>query len=144
MKEIAHHAHREVAFLKNRFVTYAVAGLIIFAVIGAISSLITNPMALLKMLFFTIVTVAVIFLLVKLFYKPSQGRREQRAFIKAAKRSKKGNVNRSAVKMKSKPTQKQSSVTSFKKMRIRKKNDSNPNLTVIEGRKGKKKNRASL
>ncbi len=130
--------------MKNRFVTYAVAGLIIFAVIGAISSLITNPMALLKMLFFTIVTVAVIFLLVKLFYKPSQGRREQRAFIKAAKRSKKGNVNRSAVKMKSKPTQKQSSVTSFKKMRIRKKNDSNPNLTVIEGRKGKKKNRASL
>jgi Zn-dependent protease with chaperone function len=144
VKEIAHHAHREVAFMKNRFVTYAVAGLIIFAVIGAFSSLITNPMAVLKGLAFMIVTVAVILLLVKLFYKPSQGKREQRAFIKAAKRSKKGKGNRTSMKMKSKPAQKQSSVTSFKKMRIRKKSNSNPNLTVIEGKKGKKKNRASL
>ena len=41
-----------------------------------------------------IVTVAVILLLVKFFYKPSQGKREQRAFVKAAKRSKKGKDNR--------------------------------------------------
>jgi uncharacterized membrane protein YcjF (UPF0283 family) len=142
VKEIAHHAHREVAFMKNRFITYAVAGLIIFAVIGAFSNLVTDPIAVLKGLGFMIVTVAVILLLVKFFYKPSQGRREQRAFIKAAKRSKKGKDNRSA--MKSKSTQKQSSVTSFKKMRLRKKSNSNPNLPVIEGKKGKKKNRASF
>lgn len=128
--------------MKNRFITYAVAGLIILAVIGAFTNLLTDPIAVLKGLGFMIVTVAVILLLVKLFYKPSQGRREQRAFIKAAKRSKKGKDNRSG--MKSKSNQKQSSVASFKRMRIRKKSNSNPNLTVIEGKKGKKKNRASF
>ncbi|MBB6444888.1 SA1362 family protein [Bacillus benzoevorans] len=131
--------------MKNRIYTYVVAGLIIFAVVGAFSNLITNPLAVLKGLGFMIVTVAVILLLVKLFYKPSPERREQRAFVKAAKRTtKKGKVSRPATKMKLKPTQKQSSITSFKKMKIRKKTDSNPNLTVIEGRKGKKKNRASF
>lgn len=130
--------------MKNRIFTYVFTGLIIFAVIGALSNLITNPLAVLKGLAITAVTVAVILLLVKLFYRPSPERREQRAFVKAAKRtSKKGKINRPAVKMK-KPMQKQSSVTSFKKMKIRKRTDSNPNLTVIEGRKGKKKNRASF
>lgn len=131
--------------MKNRIFTFVVAGLIIFAVIGAFSNLITNPLAVLKGLAVMVVTVAVILLLVKLFYKPSPERREQRAFVKAAKKTtKKGKVSRPAMKMKSKPAQKQSSVTSFKKMKIRKKADSNPNLTVIEGRKGKKKNRASF
>lgn len=125
--------------MKNKIFSYVVAGLIILAVIGAVSAVISDPIGLLKWLGITIVIVGVILLLVKLAYQPSPQRREQRAFIKAARRSKRDKTNRTAMKAK----RKQSSVTSFKKMKLRRKS-SIPNLTVIEGKKGKKKNRASF
>jgi len=95
---------------------------------------------------------AVVFLLVKLLYKPSPAKREQRAFVKAAKRSAKrkqqkdfspqGRMKIQASKS-TKP-KKNSNLTSLKKARALKKKTAHPQLTVIEGKKGKKKNRASF
>nr|WP_295975545.1 SA1362 family protein [uncultured Bacillus sp.] len=125
--------------MKNRVLTYVVVGLIIFAVIGAFSNLISNPIAILKGLAIMAVITAVIYFFVIRFYKPNPEKREQRAFVKAAKRStKRLKANKPIAKTK------HHSVTSFKKLKIRRKSDANPNLTVIEGRKGKKKNRASF
>ena len=48
VKEIAHHAHREVAFLKNRIYYYTLAELIILAVIGLFSQFILRSSRYLK------------------------------------------------------------------------------------------------
>lgn len=81
---------------------------------------------------------AVIFFLVKHFYQLSPEKREQRAFVKAAKRS----LKRKQQKESGKQTRKAnySNITSIRA----KKKQTNNHLTVIEGKKGKRKNRASL
>jgi FtsZ-interacting cell division protein ZipA len=126
--------------VKNRFFTFVIAGLVILAVIGVLSSLISNPLSFLKGIAITIGIVVVILLLVKLFYKSSPEKSEQRAFVKAAKRSTKKHKTKRPAATKSK----HNPVASFNKLRIRKKSESKSHLTVIEGKKGKKKNRASF
>ncbi|WP_394232924.1 SA1362 family protein [Niallia oryzisoli] len=128
-----------MAFLKNRISFSIVVGLIILAVIGVASKLFTNPAGFFQGIAVMLVIGAVIFFLIRRFYKPSPAKREQRAFVKAAKRS----VKRLNQKEPSQPKKKQNNLTSIKKLRARK-NQSNPQLTVIEGKKGKKKNRASF
>ena len=85
-----------------------------------------------------IATGAVIFFLVKRFYLPSPEKREQRAFVRAAKRS----LKRKQQKESGKQTRK-SNVSNITSIRARKKQTNN-HLTVIEGKKGKRKNRVSL
>ncbi len=125
--------------MKNRISFYIVIGLIVLAVIGVASNLYTNPAGFFKGIAVMLVIGAVIFFLVRSFHKPSPAKREQRAFVKAAKRS----VKRQNQKEPSQPKKKTGNLTSIKKLRARK-NHSNPQLTVIEGKKGKKKNRASF
>ena len=144
--------NREVAFLKNRIVNYIVYGVIGLAVIGLVSKVIFNPASFFKGIAIIVGIGAVVFLLVKLLYKPSPAKREQRAFVKAAKRSAKrkqqkdfspqGRMKIQASKS-TKP-KKNSNLTSLKKARALKKKTAHPQLTVIEGKKGKKKNRASF
>ncbi|WP_342028057.1 SA1362 family protein [Mesobacillus persicus] len=127
-----------MAFLKNKTSFYIVLGLIFLAAIGLVSSLVKDPGGLIKMLAGMALIVAVIFFLINRFSQasPSQNH-EQRAFKKAAKRSKK----RYHSKESSSPP-KRSSIGSLSAARKKRKDASH--LTVIEGKKGKKKNRASF
>ena len=128
----------EVAFLKNRISTFIVVCLIALAALGMVSLLVSNPSGLLLKFAIMIATGAVIFFLVKRFYLPSPEKREQRAFVKAAKRS----LKRKQQKESGKQTRK-SNVSNITSIRARKKQTNN-HLTVIEGKKGKRKNRVSL
>jgi hypothetical protein len=144
--------NREVAFLKNRIVNYIVYGVIGLAVIGLVSKVIFNPASFFKGIAIIVGIGAVVFLLVKLLYKPSPAKREQRAFVKAAKKSAKRKQQKDFSpqgRMKIKASKasnpkKNSNLTSLKKARALKKKSAQPQLTVIEGKKGKKKNRASF
>ena len=67
--------NREVAFLKNRIVNYIVYGVIGLAVIGLVSNIIFNPASFFKGIAIIVGIGAVVFLLVKLLYKPSPAKR---------------------------------------------------------------------
>jgi Na+/melibiose symporter-like transporter len=132
-----------VAFLKNRSSYYIIGGIIVLAFIGLFSQLFSNPAGFFKGIAVMLVFSAVIFFLLRRFTKLSPAKSEQRAFVKAAKRSlKRHNQKESGQNTrKNKPN----NLTSIKKLRAnRNKKQSNPQLTVIEGKKGKKKNRASF
>jgi hypothetical protein len=136
-KKIAHDAHREVAFLKNRTSFYIVAGLISLAIIGIISQLVNNPAGFFRSIAIMVLIVAVIFFLINRFSKAGPQKYEQRAFNKAAKQSKKRFQHKE-----SHTSGKRTPIGSLSAARKKKKDASH--LTVIEGRKGKKKNRASF
>ncbi|RLQ98261.1 SA1362 family protein [Falsibacillus albus] len=102
-------------------------GIIMLALIGLFS----NPSSFLREALFVIVVAGVIFILYRVITMRKPNGKDQRAFIRAAKKTKK--------KHKKRQTASVSSIQSRKKP-IRKK--SQANLTVIEGKKGKKKNRA--
>jgi uncharacterized protein YacL len=132
-----------VAFLKNRITYSIVFGMIGLAVIGLLSSVVTNPAGFFKNIAIMLVIGAIVFLLIRILYKPSPAKREQRAFVKAAKRSIKKNQHKDGSQVLKK--KKHSNLTSLKKARaLKRKKHSTPQLTVIEGKKGKKKNRASF
>ena len=69
--------NREVAFLKNRTTSYIVFGLVGLAVFGLFSKVFNNPVGFFKGIAIIIGVVAVVFLLIKLIYKPSPAKREQ-------------------------------------------------------------------
>ncbi|MBS4209626.1 SA1362 family protein [Bacillus sp. FJAT-50079] len=106
-------------------------GILVFAAIGLGSSLFTNPLGLMKQVIFIIVVAAAIFGVYRFLSGRRPGAGEYRSFAKAAKQSKK--------RMKHRQTpSKQSSSAKVKPLRKR----SAAHLTVIEGKKGKKKDRA--
>lgn len=76
-----------------------------------------------------------VYLIFKRFYLPSSDKKDQRAFLKAAKKTKK-KIHRK----KPEDGTRTQPLSKFKS--IRKK--SSAHLTVIEGKKNKKKNRASF
>lgn len=125
---------------KNRVSLYIVSGLLVLAFLGVTSSLMSNPTVFVQRIAFILIVIGAIYLLFRRSYKAGPEKNEQQAFIKAAKKSKKRFKNKDNVK-----TQKSSvrSLTSLKK-KTKKKSVSTAHLTVIEGKKGKKKNRASF
>jgi len=124
--------------LKNQISFYIVLGLIVLAAIGIISMLVQDPGGFIKMIAGMALIVAVIYFLFRRFSQTSPSKNhEQRAFKKAAKRSKK----RFQTKENTSPS-KRSSIGSLSAARKKRKDTSH--LTVIEGKKGKKKNRASF
>lgn len=137
MNKFAYHAFREVAFLKNRTSLYIVTGLFILAAIGIASSFIDNPSGFLQKIAVMLLVIAVIFLIVRRFSKAHPEKQEQRAYLKAAKQSKKRYQKREDHDHSRRPAS--GSISSIKKI---KKHPSH--LTVIEGKKGKKKNRATF
>lgn len=124
--------------MKHRISTYFVVCLIALAAIGLFSLLFSNPIGLLLKFAIMIAIGAVIFFLVRHFYHLSPEKREQRAFVKAAKRSLKRKQQKESGKQARKTNY--SNITSIRS----KKKQTNNHLTVIEGRKGKRKNRVSL
>ena len=124
--------------MKNRISTYLVVCLIALAALGMVSLLFSNPTGLLLKFVITLAAGAVIFFLVRYFYQLSPEKREQRAFVKAAKKSLKRKQQKESGKQARKTNL--SNITSIKA----KKKQTNNHLTVIEGKKGKRKNRVSL
>lgn len=127
--------------MKNRTASFIVSGLIILAAIGAVGSFIANPAGFLQRIAVMILIGAIIYFLVRRFYQSSPGKQEQRAFVKAAKRSKKRFLQKDGIQAQRRSNV--GSLTSLKKSNKSKKK-SPAHLTVIEGKKGKKKNRASF
>ncbi|HEY2421026.1 MAG TPA: SA1362 family protein [Neobacillus sp.] len=130
-----------MAFLKNRTSLIFVGGLIILALIGIFNAITTNATSFLQSIAVIGLIVVGIYFVVRKFSNSSPQKREQRAFLKAAKKSKKRLQQKSGdavVKNSSVGT-----LTSIKKSSKTKKK-SPAHLTVIDGKKGKKKNRASF
>ncbi|PKR86045.1 SA1362 family protein [Heyndrickxia camelliae] len=103
----------------------------LLAIIGFGTLLLTNPASLIKQVILTVLVLAAIFFIYRLWSSKKSNAKEQRSFIKAARKSKK--------RLKKRQASGKSPVQARKKP-IRKKSD--VQLTVIEGKKGKKKNRA--
>ncbi|MBO8176763.1 MAG: hypothetical protein H0Z31_04805 [Bacillus sp. (in: Bacteria)] len=113
-----------------RFVVISVIGLL--AIVGLLTTIMQEPIQLLKQLVFIAVAIGLFFFFYHLFWKAQPKRKEQRAFRKAALQSKK--------RLKKRQQKDQSKRPNSWKKEHRKR--SNVHLTVIEGKKGKKKNRA--
>ena len=135
--KIVYDALMEVSLL-NRTISYLIYTVIALAILGLISSIFTNPFGLLKSIMITAVIVGVIYLIYTRLTQGKTDRKEQRAFRKAVRQSQKRN----------KSLTKNNNVTNISsskpahKIKTHKKSDAQ--LTVIEGKKNKKKNRASF
>jgi len=120
----------------SRNFNYLFLGLIVLAIFGFAVKLFTDPVSILV----TIATIALIgaaiYFLVTRMSGSSAGREQKRAFQKAARRSKKRFQGKDA-----NASAKRSKIKSLAS--ARKKKDA-PHLTVIDGKKSKKKNRASF
>jgi Zn-dependent protease with chaperone function len=129
-----------VAFLKNRISVFIILGLILLAVVGMIASLFSNPTGFLLRIAVILLIGAVIYYIFQRFYKASPRKREQQAFIRAAKKSKKRFQMNNSGKSNTRKTGSGNSLSTLKKS----KKKTSTHLTVIQGKKGKKKDRASL
>lgn len=118
-----------------------VGGVIVLALIGIFEVFFKNPIRfLLGIAVFLSISFA-IYLIIRLVYRGNPQKKEQRAFIKAAKQSKK-RLQRKGADTHSKA----SSLGTFATLKksVKKKKNTAAHLTVIDGKKGKKKNRASF
>lgn len=130
-----------MAFLKNPTSSVIVGGLIILALVGIFSSITSNPIIFLKGAAVIALTSVIIYFVVRKFSNSSPQRKEQRAFLKAAKKSKKRLQQKSGDSIAKSASF--GNLTTLKKDNKTKKK-SPAHLTVIDGKKGKKKNRASF
>lgn len=121
----------------NRSRPYIIFGLIALAVLGLASQLFYNPLGLFRNVVVIALAAGIVYFIYKRLTKDKPARKEQRAFIKAARHSKKRHKTK---------TKQRDNIASFslakssKKIKSRRKSDTH--LTVIEGKKNKKKNRA--
>lgn len=117
--------------------------IITFAAFGLIYTIVKQPFELIQRIFFILLFVGVFYGIYKLYTRNSQGGNAQAAYMKAVKHSKKRFNGRSHDKKVMNKNNKK--VSPFKKQRVNlEKKKSELHLTVIEGKKGKKKNRASF
>ncbi|XJZ26190.1 SA1362 family protein [Bacillota bacterium Lsc_1132] len=127
--------------MKNRTSSLIVAGLIILALIGITGIFMANPTSFLQRIAVMGLFGAAIYFVVRLIFKANPQKKEQRAFLKAARQSKKRLKKRAGD-----PPLRNSSpgtLTPLKKSAKAKKKTP-AHLTVINGKKSKKKNRASF
>ncbi len=125
--------------MKNRILSFIIIGLIAFALLGVMTSMISNPAGFFLRIAVILLVGAVIFFIFKRLSNAGPVNSEQKAFVRAAKRSKKRYQQQDSAKTSTRKTS-VGSLTSIKKP----KKKSAAHLTVIQGKKGKKKNRASL
>jgi amino acid transporter len=137
----AYDALREVAFLKNRTSLFVVGGLIILAIIGVVSSFSANPAGFIQGIAVIALICLVIYFVVRNFSTSSPHKKEQRAFLKAARKSKKRLQLKGGESI---PKNSAHGTLSPLKKGTKTKKKAPAHLTVIEGKKGKKKNRASF
>lgn len=122
----------------NRTISYFIYGIIALGVLGLLNILFTNPLGLFKNIVMIAVIVGIVYFLYTQLIRNSK---DQRAFRKAVRQSKKRNKGRLTQAKKNNVTN-LTAAKSFHKIKTRKKSD--VQLTVIEGKKNKKKNRASF
>lgn len=125
--------------MKNRSSLLFVGGIFILAIIGVTSILIANPTGFLQGIAVILLFGIAIYLIARFVLKADPHRKEQRAFLKAAKQSKKRLHQKNGDSQLRNTSQ--STRTTLKKIAKKK---SLAQLTVINGKKGKKKNRASF
>ncbi|MDF0727325.1 SA1362 family protein [Cytobacillus sp. S13-E01] len=121
--------------------------LIVLGAIGILSTLIMEPGQLLKRLGFIALFAVLFFLIYKMYLRRRTGGKEQSAYLRAAKQSAKRFNEQGHKKSQIIGTvNKRANLTSVKKPTQangqKKKKAISSHLTVIEGKKGKKKNRA--
>ncbi|NRG29719.1 hypothetical protein HRF69_21730 [Bacillus circulans] len=126
--------------MKNRFSLILFGSIIFLAFIGLTVNLIKNPSGFFLNIVVMVAVGGIIWFVYRHLSTSSPQKREQKAFLKAAKQSKK----RLQTKDRSSSGQQQSTKTSSIKANKHKRSKSTAHLTVIEGKKSKKKNRASL
>ncbi|MFD2214062.1 SA1362 family protein [Metabacillus endolithicus] len=123
----------------NRRVNWIVMIVISLGVIGFITTLVSDPLWLLKQIAIYAAIAGLIYLVYRLFSRRRMGK-EHSSYMKAAKQSKRRFDDRSTKSSNVK------NISQAKKARkssaIKKKKQTPSHLTVIEGKKGKKKNRA--
>jgi predicted lipid-binding transport protein (Tim44 family) len=130
-----------VVFLKYWTSVLLVGGLTILALIGLVGLFTANPTGFIQKIAVIALIGFAIYFIVRKFSNSNPQKREQKAFLKAAKKSKKRLHQKSGDS--SGKTSSLGTLPSIKKSnQIKKKSPAH--LTVIEGKKGKKKNRASL
>ncbi len=127
--------------MKNLTASLVVGVMIVLALIGISGMVINNPSGILLGIAGFLAVGIIIYFLVRFNTKASPQKKEQRAFVKAAKQSKK-RLQKKGADIHPKSTA-LGTFTSLKKAAKRKKK-TNAHLTVIDGKKGKKKNRASF
>jgi type II secretory pathway pseudopilin PulG len=131
-----------VAVLKTRTSAVLVGVLIILALLGIFSAITTNPLKFIQSIAVIALIGIAIYFVVRKFSISSPQRKEQRAFLKAAKQSKKRLQHKSGdSNLKSTSA---GSLTNLRKSSSKTKKKSPAHLTVIDGKKSKKKNRASF
>lgn len=125
--------------LNRSISSYIVYGIVVLGLIGLVSRMIYNPAGLFKQFLIMAITAGIVYLIYKRLTKGKPDNREQRAFLKAAKRSKKRLKQKSG-------SNSRDNIASFSvaksKKTIKPRKKSDIHLTVIEGKKNKKKNRA--
>ncbi|HWJ79253.1 MAG TPA: SA1362 family protein [Niallia sp.] len=126
--------------MKFRFSAILFSVVLILALFGLTTSLIRNPSGFFLNIAIFVGVAVIIWFVFRQFRLSSPQNKEQKAFVKAAKQSKK----RLQTKEKSNTKQPGSNRTSSLKAQKFKRSKSTAHLTVIDGRKSKKKNRASL
>lgn len=127
--------------MKNRTSAIVVGILIVLALIGIYGSLTANPAGFIQGIAVIALIGLVIFFLVRRFSNSSPQKKEQRAFLKAAKKSKR-RLQQKSGDSSGKSSSLGTLSTLKKSSKIKKKSPAH--LTVIDGKKGKKKNRASF
>lgn len=128
--------------MKDRTSSLLVGGVIVLALIGVTSMVFKDPATFIKGIAVIVLIGIAIYVIVRLIFKASPQKKEQRAFLKAAKQSKKRLQKKSGdFGIRSASTR--TIATTLKKAAKRKKKTT-AHLTVIDGKKGKKKNRASF
>ncbi|PLS01731.1 hypothetical protein CVD27_24045 [Neobacillus cucumis] len=127
--------------MKNRTSTFIVGVLIILALLGLVSSFTADPAGFIQGIAVVALIGLVIYFLFRRFSNSSPQKKEQRAFLKAAKKSKKRLQQKSGDS-----TARTSSLGTFTSLKksTKTKKKTPAHLTVIDGKKGKKKNRASF
>ncbi|PLT29167.1 SA1362 family protein [Peribacillus deserti] len=123
----------------NRPVSFLVYGIIFLGAIGLLGNLVSNPAGFIKNAVILAITIGIVIFAVKRLTKSKPNAQHERSFMKAARDSKKRLKTRDAAKGKADNVQ---SFSLAKMKRARNRNRSDIHLTVIEGKKGKKKNRA--
>ncbi len=127
--------------MKNRISVPLVGSVIVLGIIGLIGALTSDPIGFLQSIAVFALVGLVIFFIFRLIVRANPQKKEQQAFIKAAKKSKKRLQSKTG-DMQTKSSSLGSLASLKKSKKIKKK--SPIHLTVIDGKKGKKKNRASL
>ncbi|MBC6974412.1 hypothetical protein H9I32_19110 [Bacillus sp. Xin] len=133
--------------MNGRSFTFALVMLIIgLAIFGLVSSAITNPYGMIKNIAIMLLVVGVFYLLYKMFTSSSGSANSQNSYKRAAKHSNRKYGKQNVAPLSNSLLKRNASDDKVKKgnSSVLKRKRKQSHLTVIEGKKNKKKDRASF